>query len=65
MSSLTQPITSWTEFLRLPERPENGIRYELHDGEVVVVPPPRFWHVEVQERIEKPLRALAADAGVH
>jgi Uma2 family endonuclease len=65
MSSLTQPIiTSWTEFLRLPERPENGIRYELHDGEVVVVPPPRFWHVEVQERIEKPLRALAGDAGV-
>jgi Uma2 family endonuclease len=64
MSSLTQPITSWTEFLRLPERPENGIRYELHDGEVVVVPPPRFWHVEVQERIENALRLRAAGVGI-
>jgi Uma2 family endonuclease len=64
MSSLTQPITSWTEFLRLPERPENGIRYELHDGEVVVAPPPRPWHVRVQERIESPLRKWAAESGI-
>jgi Uma2 family endonuclease len=63
MSSLSQPITSWTEFLRLPERPENGIRYELHDGEVVVVPPARPWHIRVQERIEGRLRSLVGEAG--
>jgi Uma2 family endonuclease len=64
MSSQSQPITSWTEFLRLPERPENGLRYELHDGEVVVVPPPRPWHVKVQKRLELTLQCIAGESGV-
>jgi len=53
-------LITWTEFLRLPERPENGIRYELHDGEVVVVPAPRPVHVKIQKRIQDLMEALAS-----
>jgi Uma2 family endonuclease len=55
---------TWTEFLRLPERPEGGQRYELHDGEVVTVPPARPIHIKLQKRIEGLLEALAGDRGV-
>jgi Uma2 family endonuclease len=57
-------MTSWDEFQRLPERPENGIRYELHDGEVVVVPPPRPRHLRIQERLQRLLRRLVPEDGV-
>jgi len=64
MSSLVHSLVTWTEFLRLPERPENGIRYELHDGEVIQVPPPRPRHIKLQKRIERLLENLAGDRGV-
>jgi len=63
MSSLAQFVT-WAEFLRLPERPEAGKRYELHDGEVVLVPPARPLHIKLQKRIERLLESLAGDRGV-
>ena len=58
MSSLADSLVTWEEFLRLPERPENGIRYELHDGEVVIVPAPRPRHVKVQKRTERLMETL-------
>ncbi len=64
MSSLAHPFVTWTEFVRLPERPDGGKRYELHDGEVVVVPPARPLHVKLQKRIEQLLQALAGELGV-
>jgi Uma2 family endonuclease len=64
MSSLAQSLVTWTEFLRLPERPENGIRYELHDGEVILVPPPRPLHIKLQKRIERLLETVAGERGV-
>ena len=59
MSSLAHPLVTWAEFLRLPERPENAKRYELHDGEVVIVPPARPLHIKLQKRIERLLEEHA------
>ena len=64
MSSLVQSLVAWEEFLRLPERPETGQRYELQDGEVVIVPPARPLHIKLQKRIERLLEAVAGDLGV-
>ncbi len=64
MSSLTHALVTWPEFLRLPERPEEGQRYELHDGEVVAVPPARPIHIKLQKRIERLLEALSGELGV-
>ncbi|HUI53574.1 MAG TPA: Uma2 family endonuclease [Bryobacteraceae bacterium] len=64
MSSLAHSLVTWAEFLRLPERPETGKRYELHDGEVVLVPPARPLHIKLQKRIERLLEAAAGGRGV-
>lgn len=64
MSTLAHPLVTWTDFVRLPERPETGKRYELHDGEVVVVPPARPIHIKLQKRIESLLESLTGDRGV-
>ena len=63
MSSLAHSLVSWQDFLRLPERPETGRRHELHDGEVVIVPPARPLHIKMQKAIEQ-LLELAGDRGV-
>jgi len=64
MSPLVHSLVTWPEFLRLPERPETGKRYELHDGEVVLVPPARPFHIKLQKRIERLLEAVAGERGV-
>src|SRR5579859_4776034 len=63
MSTLATTLTTWEEFLDLPS-PEDGSRHELHDGEVVVVPPPRSIHVRIQNRLLRWLISHAAGAGV-
>ena len=64
MSGLTHSLVTWSEFLRLPERPENAKRYELHDGEVIVVPPPRPHHIKIQRQILDLLITLAGKRGI-
>lgn len=64
MSSRAHSLVTWADFLRLPERPETGKRHELHDGEVVLVPPARPLHIKLQKRIEHLLESLAAERGV-
>jgi len=64
MSSLAQSLVTWEDFLRLPERPETGKRYELQDGEVIVVPPARPLHIKLQKRIEHLLESAAGERGV-
>jgi Uma2 family endonuclease len=64
MSSRAHSLVTWPEFLQLPERPETGKRHELHDGEVVLVPPARPLHIKLQKRIEHLLESLAGARGV-
>jgi len=64
MSSSAQSLVTWEEFLRLPERPETGQRYELQDGEVVIGPPAWPLHIKLEKRTERLLEAAAGDFGV-
>ena len=57
MSSLATALVTFDEFVRLPD-PEDGKHYELHDGEVVLVPPARPAHVAAQGSIVDLLRGL-------
>ena len=63
MSSVAHSVVTWAEFQRLPERPEQGQRYELHDGEVVIVPPARPRHIKTQQRLLKLLMRHAEGIG--
>ena len=51
-------LTTWDDFLALPS--EDGIdRYELHDGEVIQVAPPRPIHIYIQSVLAEWLTAAA------
>jgi len=64
MSSHAHSPVTWADFLQLTERPDTGKRHELHDGEVVLVPPARPLHIKLQKRIEHLLESLAGERGV-
>ena len=64
MSVRAHSLVTWPEFLRLPERSDTVQRQELHDGEVVLVPPARPLHIKLQKRIEHLLETLAGERGV-
>jgi len=61
MSVQTGSVTV-EEFLKLKD-PKEG-HYELHHGEVVLVPPPKWGHVRVQQRVQKLLERLIGHGGV-
>ncbi len=61
MSTQAVPVTV-EEFLRLPD-PKEG-HYELHHGEVVLVPPTNWLHQDTQDRIQMILKRLAGTKGV-
>jgi len=50
MSTVGTTLTAWDEFVQLPD-PEDGHHYELHDGEVVLVAPPKLIHIYIQSTL--------------
>jgi Uma2 family endonuclease len=50
------------EFLKLAP-PKEG-HYELHHGEVVLMPPPKWGHQQIQDRIQMLLKRLAGEKAV-
>jgi Uma2 family endonuclease len=62
MSTVASSLTTWEEFVELPD-PEDAVRYELHDGEVVTVPTPKPIHVYIQNLLMRWLNTLAQGRG--
>jgi Uma2 family endonuclease len=55
-------LTTWDEFLQIPDPPDPD-HYELHDGEIVLAPPPRPIHFLIQTWLNHWLMAAAAGRG--
>ena len=62
MSTVGTALTTWEEFLQLPDE-EGGTHYELHDGEVVVAPAPKPIHVYIQSLLVEWLTTDAQGRG--
>ena len=62
MSTVARALTTWEEFVELPD-PEDAVHYELHDGEVVVAPTPKPIHVYIQHLLAGLLTTVARGRG--
>ena len=62
MSTIGRALTTWEQFLELPD-PEPGFHLELHNGEVVLVAPARPLHIFVQALLVKWLTIAAEGRG--
>jgi Uma2 family endonuclease len=62
MSALGAALTTWDEFVALPDT-DAGVHRELHDGEVIEMPPARAFHFYVQNLLTRWLTEAARGAG--
>jgi Uma2 family endonuclease len=62
MSTVGSALVTWDEFVRL-EDSEEGARLELHDGQVVAVPPAKPIHTYIQRILAKWLTSAADGLG--
>ncbi len=62
MGSTGTLLTTWDEFLQIPD-PSDSAHHELHDGEVITVPPPKAIHFFIQTWLTHWLTAAAAGRG--
>jgi Uma2 family endonuclease len=60
--STAAALTTVAEFVKLPD-PKTG-HYELHHGEVVLMPPPKWRHTRIQKQLEKLLQEAMGDKGM-
>jgi Uma2 family endonuclease len=64
MGTAGTTLTTWEEFVRLEDEEENGTHLELHDGEVVVLPPARPFHLFREVFLAQWLTASARGRGM-
>lgn len=63
MSTVEAALTTWEEFVKLEDEEESGTHLELHDGEVVVVPPAKPFHKYLQNLLVHWLTVAANGRG--
>ena len=59
--ALAKPLGPWT-LADLAARPDDGQRYEIIDGSLLVSPPPTVLHQAIADRLHRLLRAAAGPA---
>ncbi|MGE0446673.1 MAG: Uma2 family endonuclease [Vicinamibacterales bacterium] len=52
------------EYADLADTPDDGLRYEILDGELYVTPSPRLTHQRVSRRLQRQLETYFAEPGV-
>lgn len=62
VSSLAPPAKVWT-YEDLFEMPEDGNRYEVHEGQLLVTPPPEVEHGWATDELQYALRVAARPLG--
>ena len=60
--STAAALNTVAEFLKLPD-PKAG-HYELHHGEVFLMPPPKWRHTRIRKQLEKLLQQAIGDRGM-
>jgi Uma2 family endonuclease len=61
MSAVETPVVTFEEFLNLPNPPSGHL--ELHHGQVIVVPPRKHLHAEIQQALVELLLPFTRDRG--
>ncbi|MEQ1897722.1 MAG: Uma2 family endonuclease [Vicinamibacterales bacterium] len=59
-----QQLKAQLEYADLAHTPDDGLRYEILDGELYVTPSPRLTHQRVSKRLQRQLEAYFEEPGL-